>query len=203
MKKKVNIEAPMGEKTVLLHTCCAPCSSAIIEAMINSGITPVIYYCNPNIYPQQEYEIRKDECTRYANALGLEIVDADYDHENWLEAMKGLENEPERGGRCLRCFKLRLMRTAQYARQRGIKVITTTLASSRWKSLDQINEAGQWAVSKANEETTIPPSDCEVIWWDQNWRKGGLQERRNQILKEYDFYNQLYCGCEFSMRKED
>ena len=203
----------MGERTVLLHTCCAPCSSAIVEAMMQNGITPVIYYCNPNIYPLEEYEIRKEECTRYAKALGLEIVDADYDHENWLEAMKGLEDEPERGGRCLRCFKLRLLRTAQYARKRGIKVITTTLASSRWKSLEQINEAGQWAVSKANdiietvdnlnEETIIPPSDCDVIWWDQNWRKGGLQERRNQILKEYDFYNQLYCGCEFSMRKDD
>lgn len=213
MKKKVNIEVPMGERTVLLHTCCAPCSSAIVEAMMQNGITPVIYYCNPNIYPLEEYEIRKEECTRYAKALGLEIVDADYDHENWLEAMKGMENEPERGGRCLRCFKLRLLRTAQYARKRGIKVITTTLASSRWKSLEQINEAGQWAVSKANdiietvdnlnEETIIPPSDCDVIWWDQNWRKGGLQERRNQILKEYDFYNQLYCGCEFSMRKDD
>lgn len=213
MKKRGDIEVPMGERTVLLHTCCAPCSSAIVEAMMQNGITPVIYYCNPNIYPLEEYEIRKEECTRYAKALGLEIVDADYDHENWLEAMKGMENEPERGGRCLRCFKLRLLRTAQYARKRGIKVITTTLASSRWKSLEQINEAGQWAVSKANdiietvdnlnEETIIPPTDCDVIWWDQNWRKGGLQERRNQILKEYDFYNQLYCGCEFSMRKDD
>lgn len=203
MKKKGNIQVPMGETVVLLHTCCAPCSSAIIEVMMQNGITPVIYYCNPNIYPQQEYEIRKEECTRYAKALGLEIVDADYDHENWLEAMKGLEGEPERGGRCLKCFKLRLLRTAQYARQRGIKVITTTLASSRWKSLDQINEAGQWAVDTIRqEENTIPPDDRQVIWWDQNWRKGGLQERRNQILKEYDFYNQLYCGCEFSMRKD-
>jgi predicted adenine nucleotide alpha hydrolase (AANH) superfamily ATPase len=196
MKQKNNIQAPMGEKTVLLHTCCAPCSSAIIEAMMQNGITPVIYYCNPNIYPQEEYEIRKNECTRYAQALGLEIVDADYDHENWLCEMKGLENEPERGGRCLKCFKLRLLRTARYARERGIKVITTTLASSRWKSLDQINEAGQWACKN------IPPDD-NVIWWDQNWRKGGLQERRNQILKEYDFYNQRYCGCEFSMPKDD
>ena len=197
MKKNI-IQVPMGETRVLLHTCCAPCSSAIIEALMQNGITPVIYYCNPNIFPKEEYEIRKEECTRYAQALGLEIVDADYDHENWLEAMKGMENEPERGGRCLRCFKLRLLRTAQYARERGIKVITTTLASSRWKSLEQINEAGQWACNNM-----IPPSDCEVIWWDQNWRKGGLQERRNQILKEYDFYNQLYCGCEFSMRKDD
>ena len=191
----------MGETTVLLHTCCAPCSSAIIEAMVSNGITPVIYYCNPNIYPYEEYEIRKNECTRYAQALGLEIVDADYDHENWLEAVKGMENEPERGGRCLKCFKLRLLRTALYAKERGIRVITTTLASSRWKSLDQINEAGSWAVGQV-EDKTIPPDDRSVIWWDRNWRKGGLQERRLQILKEYDFYNQLYCGCEFSMRKD-
>ena len=200
----------MGETTVLLHTCCAPCSSAIIEALLQNGITPVIYYCNPNIYPREEYEIRKNECTRYAQALGLEIVDADYDHDNWLAEMKGLETEPERGGRCLKCFKLRLLRTAQYARERGIKVITTTLASSRWKSLDQINEAGQWACttplgavdfSRLGVET-VPPDDL-VIWWNQNWRKGGLQERRNQILKEYDFYNQRYCGCEFSMPKDD
>ena len=193
----------MGEKTVLLHTCCAPCSSAIIEAMVSSGITPVIYYCNPNIYPHQEYEIRKNECTRYAQSLGLEIVDADYDHENWLEAVKGMEDEPERGGRCLKCFRLRLLRTAEYACQRGIRVITTTLASSRWKSLDQINEAGFWAVDEINKSKNIVPPDDSVIWWDQNWRKGGLQERRLQIIREYDFYNQLYCGCEFSMRKED
>ena len=214
MKKKAAIQAPMGEKTVLLHTCCAPCSSAIIEAMLSSGITPVIYYCNPNIYPQEEYEIRKEECTRYASSLGLEIVDADYDHENWLAEMKGLESEPERGGRCLKCFKLRLLRTAEYARQRGIKVITTTLASSRWKSLDQINEAGQWACSMISGTPTgavdvsrlgvnmIPP-EHEVIWWNQNWRKNGLQERRLEIIRQYNFYNQLYCGCEFSMRKED
>ena len=214
------IQAPMGETKVLLHTCCAPCSSAIIEALMKNGITPVIYYCNPNIYPHGEYEIRKNECTRYAESLGLEIVDADYDHENWLEAVKGLEGEPERGGRCLKCFKLRLLRTAEYALERSIKVITTTLASSRWKSLDQINEAGQWACSiiSSGKPPENPDNSSEigdmsgkspgnpdstVIWWDQNWRKGGLQERRLQIIKEYGFYNQLYCGCEFSMRKED
>ena len=200
MKKvKEVILAPMGKTEVLLHTCCAPCSSAIIEAMMQNGITPVIYYCNPNIYPQEEYQIRKDECTRYAQSLGLEIIDADYDHDNWLETMKGLEDEPERGGRCLKCFKLRLLRTAEYAASRGIKVITTTLASSRWKSLDQINEAGFWACEKIKETV---PQDNIVVWWDRNWRKNGLQERRLQIIKEYDFYNQLYCGCEFSMRKD-
>ena len=193
VKRQNIIKAPLGETTVLLHTCCAPCSSAIIEALMQNGITPVIYYCNPNIYPQQEYEIRKNECTRYALSLGLEIIDDDYDHVGWLEQIRGLEDEPERAGRCLKCFKLRLLRSAEYAKGRGIKVITTTLASSRWKSLDQINEAGSWACDRTEG----------VLWWDQNWRKGGLQERRLQIIKEYDFYNQLYCGCEFSMRKED
>ena len=197
--KDIQLEVPGGENVVLLHTCCAPCSSAMVECMLKNGIRPVIYYCNPNIYPLEEYEIRKNECTRYAQALGLEIVDADYDHAGWLSEVAGLENEPERGGRCLKCFKLRLLRTAQYAAQRGIKAIATTLASSRWKSLDQINEAGHWAC-----ETVRGMNASETpLWWDQNWRKGGLQERRLQILKEYDFYNQLYCGCEFSMRKED
>ena len=193
MAKRTDIIAPMGETKLLLHTCCAPCSSAIIEAMMLSGITPVIYYCNPNIYPREEYDIRKEECTRYAESLGLEIVDADYDHENWLESMRGLESEPERGGRCLKCFKMRLLRTAQYARERGIKVITTTLASSRWKSLEQINDAGLWACAQLGDDS--------VMFWEQNWRKGGLQERRLQIIREYDFYNQQYCGCEFSMRQ--
>ena len=217
-KKKDKIQAPMGETKVLLHTCCAPCSSAIIEAMLQNGITPVIYYCNPNIYPYEEYLIRKNECTRYAESLGLEIIDDDYDHEGWLQAVKGMENEPERGGRCLKCFKLRLLRTAEYAASHGMKVITTTLASSRWKSLDQINEAGRWACWKVagglstplemtEGELEMTEGELEMtatpVWWDQNWRKGGLQERRLQIIKEYDFYNQLYCGCEFSMRKED
>lgn len=210
-KKKDKIQVPMGETKVLLHTCCAPCSSAIIEAMLQNGITPVIYYCNPNIYPYDEYLIRKNECTRYAESLGLEIIDDDYDHEGWLQAVKGMENEPERGGRCLKCFKIRLLRTAKYAASRGIKVITTTLASSRWKSLDQINEAGQWACKEVAGGLSTPLEMTEgelemtatPVWWDQNWRKGGLQERRLQIIKEYDFYNQLYCGCEFSMRKED
>ncbi len=192
-KKKFELIVPQGETRVLLHTCCAPCSSAIVECMVKHGITPVIYYCNPNIYPEKEYTTRKDECTRYARSLGLDIVDADYNHAAWLKRMKGLEKEPERGSRCLECFKMRLRSTAQYAHDNGFKVITTTLASSRWKSLEQINAAGEWAVS--------PFEDVE--WWGQNWRKGGLSERRAAIIREYDFYNQQYCGCEFSMRKDE
>ncbi len=189
MKKKFEIEVPGGEKKVLLHTCCAPCSSAIIECLMQHGITPVIYYSNSNIFPLEEYEIRKNECTRYAESLGLEIVDDDYDHENWRQEMAGLEGEPERGKRCLKCFKYRLLRAARYAHEHGIKVLTTTLASSRWKSLEQIEEAGRFAEAQFSD----------VIFWNQNWRRGGLSERRIEIISKYGFYNQKFCGCEFSV----
>ena len=108
-EKYLTVTAPEGETKVLLHTCCAPCSSAIIECLMRSGIIPTIFYCNPNIYPEEEYLIRKNECSRYAESLGLEIVDDDYDHDKWLAAVKGMENEPERGARCLQCFRFRLL----------------------------------------------------------------------------------------------
>lgn len=192
-KKKFTLEVPGNAKEILLHTCCAPCSSAIIECLMQHDIRPTIYYCNPNIYPLEEYNIRKNECSRYTQSLGLDIIDADYNHEAWRCTVQGLEGEPERGGRCLQCFKMRLLDTALYAHENGFSVITTTLASSRWKSLEQINQAGRYAVENYPD----------VIWWDQNWRKGGLSERRIAIIKEYGFYNQQYCGCEFSMRKEE
>ena len=89
-KEKFILEVPEGETRVLLHTCCAPCSSAIVECLLKNEITPVIYYCNPNIYPEEEYLIRKNECSRYAKSLGLEIIDDDYDHKSWLEGIRGL-----------------------------------------------------------------------------------------------------------------
>ena len=159
--------------------------------MLANGIRPTVFYCNPNIYPREEYETRKQEAIRFVTGQGLDFVDADYDHARWLSAMQGLEDEPERGRRCLRCFALRLEATAAYAAEHGFRLFTTTLASSRWKSLDQINEAGRSATAR----------HPGTLFWEQNWRKGGLQERRNQLLREYRFYNQQYCGCEFSMRR--
>ena len=184
----LKIETPNKDDKVLLHSCCAPCSSAIIECMVANGIHPTVYYYNPNIYPFEEYEIRKAEAKRFVTSQGLSFVDADYDYDGWKERVCGMENEPERGRRCLQCFKMRLLQTAHYASEHGFTVFTTTLASSRWKSIEQINEAGQWAAAQVDG----------VTFWEQNWRKGGLQERRNQLLREYGFYNQLYCGCEFS-----
>lgn len=187
----LHLQAPNNETRVLLHSCCAPCSSAIIECMLENGIRPTIFYYNPNIYPQQEYEIRKNEAIRFVTSKKLDFIDADYDYAYWLRTISGLENEPERGGRCLKCFTMRLAETARYAAEHGFAVFTTTLASSRWKNLEQINDAGRRAAA-------LHPG---TVFWEQNWRKGGLQDRRNQLLKEYDFYNQQYCGCEFSMRR--
>lgn len=200
MKKQSAIVVPEGCKKVLLHACCAPCSSAIVEWMLGHGIEPVIYYFNPNIYPLEEYEIRKNESKRHAESLGIQWIDDDrfrtgasqqssYEamHAAWRCAVTGLENEPERGKRCEMCFYHRLEATAKKAQELGIAFFATTLASSRWKRLEQINAAGNAAALKYG-----------ISFWAQNWRKEGLQERRNELLKEYGFYNQLFCGCEFS-----
>ena len=191
MKQKFQIEVPGGgEKKILLHACCAPCSGAIVEYLVKHGISPVIFFSNSNITPFDEYNHRLNECIRYAKEFGLDVVEDNYDHDSWLTCAAGLETEPERGARCLECFKHRLLRAAQYAAANGFEVLTTTLASSRWKSLEQVNEAGAWACSQVQG----------VTWWGQNWRKGGLQDRRNEIIREQNFYNQLFCGCEFSQR---
>ena len=205
--KQPAIIIPDGCKEVLLHACCAPCSSAIVEWLMAHGVRPTIFYYNPNIYPLEEYEIRKQESKRHAESLGLTWIDGDYHHETWLKGVCGLESEPERGRRCEQCFILRLTETARKAQELGIKYFATTLASSRWKSLEQINRAGLFAQEAVRSETILSPLTsslhCRVcpspLFWAQNWRKDGLQERRNHLLKAYGFYNQQYCGCEFSM----
>ena len=184
----LKVEVPAVGK-VLLHSCCAPCSGAIIECLLDNGIRPTVFFSNSNIAPREEYELRKAEIVRYASAMGLEVIDDDYDHAAWLDNVRGLEREPERGARCTQCFRFRLLRAAKYAAANGFSVLATTLASSRWKDLDQVNAAGQWACSQV---------DGAPLWWAQNWRKGGLQPRRNEIIREQGFYNQNFCGCEFS-----
>ena len=201
MKKKraeaagIASEVPGGRKQVLLHACCAPCSGAIVECLVQGGVEPVLFFSNSNIVPRGEYEHRRDECRRYAEHWGIPFVEDEYDHVAWRAAMQGLEDEPERGNRCLQCFRYRLRRAAAYAEAHGYPVLTTTLASARWKRLDQVGQAGAEACTEAEG----------VCWWDRNWRKGGLQERRNEIIREMNFYNQRYCGCEFSQAhlKED
>lgn len=189
----VTLQPPLGEKKVLLHACCAPCSSAILETMLNNGLEPTLYFCNPNIYPLAEYDKRKAELIAYAQQLQVPFYDADDDHDLWLRETEPFKEEPEQGKRCALCFLLRLEKTARFASQNGFRLITSTLGSSRWKRLEQIIEAGSSAVAPY-------PG---MIFWEQNWRKEGIADRRDWLVKELNFYQQDYCGCEKSLARAE
>lgn len=181
---------PISTDRIVLHSCCAPCSSALVDALLEYNIKPLIYYYNPNIFPKEEYEIRKEENKRYAVSLGVDFVDADYDHEDWRQKTIAWKDAPERGQRCSVCFDIRLEATARFAAEQGFTLFATTLATSRWKDLEQIKQAGDKAAALFDGLT----------FWANNWRKGGLVERQHKIVAEQDFYRQQYCGCEYSLR---
>ena len=238
----LQLTAPGGHKDILLHACCAPCSGAVLECLVQNGLRPVVFFSNSNIVPKEEYDLRLGELVRYCRSLGVPLVEDEYDHQAWLDfvlqrkesdptGQLALANAPERGPRCLNCFKFRLMRAVRYASSHSIPVLTTTLASSRWKSLDQVDAAGTWAtaggfgmvppegsvlgakrpgVSEGFSPQSLggagglgmDPPEGPVLWWNQNWRRGGLQPRRSEIICEQGFYNQNFCGCEFSKRHD-
>lgn len=181
---------PNGHKKVLLHSCCAPCSGEVMEAMVASEIDFTIFFYNPNIHPRKEYELRKDENIRFAEQFGVPFIDVDYDKDNWFERAKGMENAPERGIRCTMCFDMRFERTALYAHENGFPVMTSCLGISRWKDMKQINDCGHRAAAPYEG----------LSYWDYNWRKAGGAARMIEISKREEFYQQEYCGCVYSLR---
>jgi len=183
------LEPPGGEKKILLHCCCAPCSASIIRRMLDQGLDVTVFFYNPNIYPRGEYERRKREVLRYVSKLRVPFVDADYDDERWLEMARGHEEEPERGERCSLCFEIRLGRTAAYAAKEGFKVFTTSLGISRWKDLEQVTRAGKRAAR-------LFPG---LVYWEHNWRLQGGAGQMEKITQEEGFYRQRYCGCLYSL----
>ena len=185
---KRNLQLPSEFNGLILHCCCAPCSTAVLECLIFNKIRPVLFFFNPNIHPEKEYQKRRDEWLHLADHLKLEAVVGDYDTKSWFDLVKGLEHEPERGRRCDLCFECRLKATAILAEQRGIRYFSTTLATSRWKSKPQVDAAGLRAEGAVEH----------AKYWDQDWRKEGLVGRRYELVKEIGFYNQLYCGCVYS-----
>jgi len=184
------LETPNGESSLLLHSCCAPCAGEIMEAVAASEIKTTVYFYNPNIHPIQEYELRKEENKRYCQKLGFNFIDADYDKDNWFKRIKGLENEPERGERCTKCFDMRFERSALYAHENNFSLFATTLGISRWKDLDQVNNSGLRAADRYSD----------LNFWDFNWRKAGGSPRMIEISKREEFYQQEYCGCVYSLR---
>ncbi|WP_248886393.1 epoxyqueuosine reductase QueH [Acidithiobacillus acidisediminis] len=182
--------SPDGSTHILLHSCCAPCAGPIMADIQRAGIDLTILFYNPNIHPQAEYTLRKEENIRYAEKLDLPFIDLDYDKDNWFERVKGLEWEPERGARCSACFDMRFERSALYAVENGFTVFTSTLGISRWKDMAQINTCGHRAAAR----------HPGLQYWDYNWRKGGGSQRMIDIAKDEQFYQQEYCGCVYSLR---
>jgi predicted adenine nucleotide alpha hydrolase (AANH) superfamily ATPase len=181
---------PHHAKKLLLHSCCAPCSGEIMQRLLDSSIEYTIFFYNPNIHPREEYEIRKNENVRFAEKNNIPFVDGDYDKAEWLQRAKGMENEPERGSRCTMCFDMRFERTALYGHEQGFEVFTSSLAISRWKNKEQINDSGIRAASHY-------PG---MAYWTFDWRKNGGSQRMIEISKQENFYQQEYCGCIYSLR---
>lgn len=190
MIQRERLILPNGADKLLLHSCCAPCSGEVMEALMASEIDFSIFFYNPNIHPAEEYKIRKQENIHFAQKHRIPFIDADYDKDNWFERVKGMEWEPERGKRCTACFDMRFERTALYAHENGFPVISSSLGISRWKDMNQINDAGQRAASRY-------PA---MHYWTYNWRKNGGSERMYDIAKRENFYKQEYCGCVYSLR---
>ena len=184
------LETPNGESSLLLHSCCAPCAGEIMEAVAASDIDTTVYFYNPNIHPIEEYELRKEENKRYCEALDFKFIDADYDKDNWFDRIKGLEDEPERGERCTKCFDMRFERSALFAHENNFSLFATTLGISRWKDLDQVNNSGLRAANRYDN----------LAFWDFNWRKQGGSSMMIEISKREEFYQQEYCGCVYSLR---
>ncbi|MBU6235711.1 MAG: epoxyqueuosine reductase QueH [Alphaproteobacteria bacterium] len=187
---RMHLTVPNGADKVLLHSCCAPCSGEVMEAMAASGLDITIFFYNPNIHPREEYDLRKSENIRFAEKMGIPFIDNDYDTSNWFERVKGMEWEPERGKRCTECFDMRFERTALYAHENGFKLFTSCLGISRWKNMNQINDCGHRAAARYEG----------LQYWDYNWRKNHGSHRMIEISKRENFYMQEYCGCVYSWR---
>lgn len=176
---------------MLLLSCCAPCSCAVIQKLHDENVDFSVLFYNPNIFPLAEYEKRKNEQINYCQNVGVPVIELPYNHQDWLKAVQGLEQEPERGKRCSVCFYFRLKRTMEYAKENGFDTVSSVLGISRYKNLDQVNEAAK----KAEKETG-------VVYDYTNWRKGGTEQMRQQIIKQTQMYSQNYCGCPFSKKNE-
>ena len=176
------------KKRVLVQVCCATCTGSILESLRATGIDCSVYFYNPNIDTQFEYKKRKKDVFNYAHKMAVPFIEGLYDPENWAKAIKGLEQEPERGERCKACFAMRLKAAANYAHKHGYELLTTSMGISRWKSFDDVKASGLLAVEEYQN----------IEFLTHNWRKNRGSARMYQIAKQEKFYMQDYCGCKYS-----
>lgn len=176
----------MSEK-FLLHTCCAPCGIAVIDELRKVHDLSVLFY-NPNIYPEEEYLLRKKEVVRVCTEWGVPMIDQDYLPETWNERVRGLESEPEQGKRCSVCIGMRLNHTAKVAKACGFSLFGTTLTMGSRKSSKVIFPIGEAAARRQG-----------IQFYAEDWKKKGREAIARAMVKERAIYRQNYCGCQYSM----
>ena len=178
------------KKRILLHSCCAPCSSHVISFLSNYFDITILYY-NPNISPIDEYLKRKEEQIKLIKEIdksnNVDILDCDYDNENYEELIKGLEKEPERGKRCYVCYRMRMEKTASTAKDNGYDYFCTTLSVSPYKNALWINEIGKELEDK-----------YKVKWLYSDFKKKDGYKKSILLSQKYNLYRQNYCGCVYS-----
>ena len=180
---------------VLLHSCCGPCSSSVLEYLTRYFDVTLLWY-NPNLYPQEEFERRFRTQIELIEKMGLteevSVLAESWKHEDYLSRAAGLEDEPEGGRRCTECFRLRLLECAKLAKKYGFDYFCTTLTVSRHKDAERINALGE-EIGRA----------CGVAWLPSDFKKRDGENRSQQLAEQYGLYRQLYCGCEFSLHRRE
>ena len=196
-KELDNIIAGHGQRreapTLFLHSCCAPCSSYVLE-YLSAFFRITVFYYNPNIYPAEEYgkrvEEQKNLIEKLPSVYPIKFVEGVYDKERFYEMAKGLEQVPEGGERCFRCYELRLRETARLAAERGFDYFTTTLTISPLKNAAKLNEIGG-----------LLGEESQTVWLPSDFKKKNGYKRSIELSKEYNLYRQDYCGCVFSVNR--
>ncbi len=173
----------------LVHICCAPDASYGVRAISERFGNVVCFFYNPNIWPREEYEKRLEETRKLARIYGVELIEGPYNEEEWLQAVKGLENEPEKGKRCEVCVKFRLEKCAELAEKLGVEAMTTVLTVSPKKNVRMINEAGREIGQKKS-----------IFFIELDLKKKDGFKKSVELSKKLNIYRQNYCGCRFSIR---
>lgn len=186
---------PDNPPRLLLHSCCAPCSSYTLE-YLNNYFDITVYYFNPNISPKAEFDKRYAEQKRLIEALPskhpIKLVCGEYDYNDFLKIAKGYEKVPEGGERCFRCYRMRLESTAKLAKEQGFDYFCTTLSISPLKNSQKINEIGYEVAEKYG-----------IKWLPSDFKKKEGYKRSIELSREYQLYRQNFCGCVFSKENKD
>lgn len=177
-------------KKLLLHSCCAPCLTAVYERL-SPTYDIVVYWYNPNIWPQQEHDKRLDVLKQYCGDIGVELLIEDYDYklenQSWQKNIAGLENEPERGERCRKCYEMRLRKTAEIAKKNCFDLFTTELSVSPHKNADWLNKIG-----------VDLEQELKIKYLIADFKKNNGFARSVELSHQHNLYRQNYCGCEYS-----